>query len=158
MPETALPARRRRRTGVVLVAAFALLVFAGLSALLARGLSGAGAERSAVLAVLEAQARGDGAAVLARLPACRREPACARITAERARALRRPGRVQILAYAPTTRFALTRTTGTARVAWRAGDSLPVVQCVKARRDGPVTGAGVELLAISAPIAHDGSCS
>jgi hypothetical protein len=157
MPE-AMPRARRRRTAVLIAAAFVVLLFAGLSALLARGLSGAGTERSAVLAVLQAQARGDGAGTLAQLPACRREPACARVTAERARSLRRPGRVQILAYAPTTRFALTRTTGTARVAWRAGDSLPVVQCVKARREGPVTGAGVELLAISAPIAHDGSCS
>jgi hypothetical protein len=157
MPE-AIAGRRRRRTGVAIVVVLALVVFVGLSALLARGLSGAGAERSAVLAVLQAQARGDAPGMLARLPACRREPACARVTAERARALRRPGSVQILAYVPTTRFAITRTMGTARVAWRAGGSLPVVQCVKARRDGPVTGAGVELLAISAPIAHDGSCS
>jgi hypothetical protein len=150
--------RRRRRTGLLVVAAVVLLLFALLSALLARGLSGPGAERSAVLAVLQAQARGDAAAMLARLPACRREPACARVTAERARTLKRPGRVQILAFSPSTRFALSRTVGTARVAWHAGGALPVVQCVKARREGPVTGGGVELLAISAPIAHDGSCS
>jgi hypothetical protein len=147
-----------RRTRVALAVAFAVFVFLGLSALLARGLSGTGAERAAVVALLRAQARGDAAGMLARLPACRREPACARVTGERARSLRRPGQVEVLAYAPTTRLALTRTTGTARVAWRAGAALPVVQCVRARRDGPLTGGGVELLAISAPIARDGSCS
>ena len=40
---------------------------------------------------------------------------------------------------------MTRRSGTGRVAWRAGGSLPVVQCVKARREGPLTGGGVELL-------------
>jgi hypothetical protein len=148
--------RRRRRT-ILIVAAFAAFVFLGLSALLARGLSSAGTERAAVLELLEVQARGDAEAVLARLPACRREPACADVTAERTRALRRPGAVQILAYDPTTRLALTRRTGVARVAWRAGSALPVVQCVRARREGPLNGSSVELLAISAPIARDGAC-
>jgi hypothetical protein len=43
------------------------------------------------------------------------------------------------------------------VAWRAGTGLPVVQCVRVRRDGPLTGGGVELLALSDPIALDASC-
>ena len=35
------------------------------------------------------------------------------------------------------------------MAWRAGtNGLPVVQCVRVRRDGPLSGAGVELLSIS----------
>jgi hypothetical protein len=33
----------------------------------------------------------------------------------------------------------------------------VVQCVKARREGPLTGGGVELLALSDPIRLDASC-
>jgi hypothetical protein len=65
--------------------------------------------------------------------------------------------VQILNFQPSTRLSLTRRTGTARVAWRAGKSLPVVQCVRVRRDGPLTGATVELLALSDPIALDGGC-
>ena len=55
------------------------------------------------------------------------------------------------------RVTMTRRSGTGRVAWRAGASLPVVQCVKARREGPLTGGGVELLAISKPIGLDASC-
>ena len=63
--------------------------------------------------------------------------------------------MQILTYTPSARLALTRQTGTGRVAWRAGDGLPVVQCVRVRRDGPLTGGGVELLSVSAPIRGDG---
>jgi hypothetical protein len=32
-----------------------------------------------------------------------------------------------------------------------------VQCVRVRREGPLTGGGVELLAVSDPIALDGAC-
>jgi hypothetical protein len=137
---------------------FVVFLFLGLSALLARGLSGAGNERSLVLDVLEAQARGDAGAVLAALPACRAQPACARVTRERVAELRRPGRVEILTYTPSVRIALTRRTGTGRVAWRVGGSPPVVQCVRVRRDGPLTGGDVELLAISAPIGGEQSCA
>jgi hypothetical protein len=147
----------RQRPAVLIVVAFGVFVFLGLSFLLARGLTGAGAERSKVLDVLEAQARGDAGAVLAQLPACRVEPACAAVTRERVARLRAPGRVEILSYTPSARLALTRQAGTGRVAWRAGNGLPVVQCVQVRRDGPLTGGAVELLALSAPIARDGSC-
>jgi hypothetical protein len=147
----------RTRTRTRLAIGFAVCVFVGCSLLLARGLSGAGAERSAVLAVLRSQARGDAAGMLAHLPACRQEPACAAVTAEQARKLQRPGRVEILAYEPSVRVALVTTTGTGRVAWRTGRALPVVQCVRARREGPLGGGGVELLALSAPIRRDASC-
>jgi hypothetical protein len=146
-----------RRARKRLAIGFAAFVFVGCSLLLARALTGAGAERAAVLDVVRAQARGDAERVLALLPACRREPACGELTRSRAGELRRTGHVQILNYQPTVRLALVRTTGTARVAWRAGAGLPVVQCVRARREGPLSGGGVELLAISAPIERDASC-
>jgi hypothetical protein len=136
---------------------FAVFVFVGISALLARALTGAGNERAEVLDVLRAEARGDAAAVLARLPACRAEPGCAAVTRVTVRRVRRRGPVEILAYDPSARLVLTRRTGTARVAWRAGTSLPIVQCVRARREGPLTGSGVELLSISAPIPRQSGC-
>ena len=147
----------RTRTRVILPIVFAVFVFAGLSLLLARGLTGSGTERNEVLQLVRAQARGDAAAVLERLPACRREPACAQTTRDRTAELRRPGEVQILSYTPSARLALTRKLGTGRVAWRAGSGLPVVQCVRVRRDGPLTGGGVELLAVSKPIGLESSC-
>jgi hypothetical protein len=148
---------RRPRTAVLIVAAFGLFVFLGLTFLLTRGLSASGTERSKVLEVLEAQARGDAGAVLAQLPDCRAEPACVRVTEARVARLARPGEVEILNYEPSARLSLTRRTGTGRVAWRAGGSLPVVQCVRVRRDGPLTGGGVTLLALSNPIGLESGC-
>jgi hypothetical protein len=136
---------------------FVVFVFLGISALLARGLTGPGNERSRVLDLLRAQASGNADAVIAMLPACRAQPACVQVTRDRVAQLERPGAVQILTYTPSIRIALTRQVGTGRVAWRAGTSLPVVQCVRVRRDGPLTGGDVELLAISAPIGGEESC-
>jgi hypothetical protein len=137
--------------------AFAAFFFVGLSLLLARGLGGTGAERAAVVAVIRAEARGDAAAVLSRLPACASEPACAQLTSDRVGALRKPGYVQVLTYDPSVGLALQQTTGTGRVAWRVGTGLPIVQCVRVRRGGPLDGARVELLAISAPIGRTSAC-
>jgi hypothetical protein len=148
---------RRRRTAFLIAAGFGVFVFLGLSFLLARGLTGSSAERGAVLEVLEAQAGGDARAVLAKLPACRAEPACVRVTEARVAELQRPGEVEILNYEPSTRLSLTRRTGSGRVAWRAGAGLPVVQCVRVRREGPLTGGGVTLLAFSDPIGLEDSC-
>jgi hypothetical protein len=146
-----------RRARVLIPVVFGVFVFVGISLLLARGLTGAGTERAEVLDLMRAQARGDAAAVLARLPACRREPACAEATRARVTRLRRPGAVQVLTYTPSARLALTRKTGTGRVAWRAGTSRPVVQCVRVRREGPMTGGAVELLSLSDPIDGEASC-
>ena len=147
-----------RRPAVVTAILFGTVVFLTISLLLARGLSGAGVERSRTLDVLEAQARGDAAAVLARLAACRRVPACADTTRRRVRGLARPGEVEILSFQPSTRLTVTRQTGSARVAWRIGEGRPIVQCVRVRRDGALQGGRVELLAISAPIDPQGSCA
>ena len=146
-----------RRPAVVTAIAFGVVVFLTISLLLARGLSGAGVERARTLDVLKAQAQGDAAAVLARLPACRREPACVTVTRTRVRRLRRPGQVEILAFEPSARLTVTRAIGSARVAWRVGDALPIVQCVRVRREGPLQGGQVELLAISAPLPRQSSC-
>ena len=147
-----------RRTRVLILIGFAAFLFLGFSALLARALTGAGDERARVLELLEAQAAGDAAGVLAELPGCRAEPACAEVIRARVAELRRAGQVEILNYTPSVQVALTRRTGVGRVAWRAGASQPVVQCVRVRRDGPLTGADVELLSISAPIGNDEACA
>jgi hypothetical protein len=146
-----------RRVTLVTAIVFGAFVFLGISFLLARALTGPGAERAKVLDVLRAEARGDAAAVLKQLPACAAEPACASVTRDRVAKLRRPGKVEVLSYQPSVRVTMTRRLGTGRVAWRAGTSLPVVQCVKAQREGPLTGGGVTLLSISQPIRGEASC-
>ncbi len=125
--------------------------------MLARALAATGTERSRVLEVAEAQARGDVSAVLQATPACARQPACVAATTTFVQRLARPGKVEILQYNPSVQLPLTRVSGTGRVAWRAGTSAPIVQCVRVRRDGPLSGAQVELLAISAPIGNEASC-
>ena len=146
-----------RRAKVAIVIGFIVFVFLGLAVLLGRGLTGSISERAEVLDLVEAEAAGDADAALAKLPACRAEPACAGLVRERVEQLRRPGEVEILTYSPSVQVALTNRTGMGRVAWRAGRSLPIVQCVRVRRDGPLTGADVELLSISAPIGRDAGC-
>ncbi len=145
-----------RRTRLILIA-FGVFVFLGISFLLARALTGAGAERSLVVEVVRAQARGDAAAVLERLPECRRDAVCSRLVRERTPRLERPGRVQVLNSEPSVQLALTDQAGVARVAWRAAEALPVVQCVRVRRQGPHTGGGVELVSISGPVGLESSC-
>jgi hypothetical protein len=146
------------RTRILILAGFGLFVFLGISVMLARALSATGTERARVLELARAQARGDVRAVLARTPACARQPACAAATQAFVARLRRAGEVEILQYRPSVQLPMTRANGTGRVAWRAGASgLPVVQCVRVRRDGPLTGAGVELLSVSAPIGDEASC-
>jgi hypothetical protein len=146
-----------RRTRVYIAMGFAAFVFLGLSGLLARALTGSGTERSQVLELVEAQAGGDTAAVLDKLAACRAQPACATVMRDRVQELTRDGEVEILTYTPSVQVALTTRTGLGRVAWRAGSSAPVVQCVRVRREGPLTGADVELVAISEPIDGDQGC-
>jgi hypothetical protein len=134
-----------------------VFVFLGVSALLARALSATSAERAKVLEVAQAEASGDVDAVLRLTPECARDAACAAATRAFAGKLRRPGEVEVLLYEPSVQVAMTRTTGTGRLAWRAGTALPVVQCFRVRRDGPLTGGGVEILSVSAPFGRAASC-
>jgi hypothetical protein len=136
----------------------AILVFLVISGLLARAFSADGAERSAVTGLVQAEARGDLSGAIARVQHCSADPACpARMTASVAK-LERSGSVSILQLEPSTSFSLGSTLGTARVAFRIGDSLPIVQCVRVRRAGSVlSGLRIELLAVSAPKKGDATC-
>ena len=146
-----------RALRLILIAA-AVLVFVAISALLARAFSIDGAERAAITQLLQDQARGDAGAMVRLIVGCGHSPAClARATAD-ASALRRRGRVAILELNPSAGFSLGSTVGTARVAWRAGSSLPVVQCVRVRRAGNVvSGLNVQLLQISRRIRTGSTC-
>jgi hypothetical protein len=146
-----------RRSQLYILLGFGALFFIGISLMLARSLSATGTERAKVREIAEAQARGDAKAVLQRTPACAKEPACVAATDAFVGKLKRPGDVEILQYRPSVQLPLTDAVGTGRVAWRAGNGFPVVQCVRVRRDGPLSGATVELLSISAPIGRESSC-
>ena len=85
---------------VLILVGFGVFVFLGISLMLARALSATGTERSQVLEIAEAQARGDAKAVLDATPACAREPACVAATEAFVAKLKRPGDVEILQYRP----------------------------------------------------------
>jgi hypothetical protein len=145
------------RATALTLTGLAVVMFIIGSLLLARALTGAGDERAKVLEVLKAQAAGDVAGVLDRLPACKAQPACVRQTTEMVKRHARPGRVEILRYEPSVQVAVITTRGVGRVAWRVGQGLPVVQCVRARRAGPVSRDRVELIALTDARSAESSC-
>ena len=146
----------RRRILIVV----AVVVFLAVSLELARFLTAAGAEREDVFALLTAQARGDRAGMLARLPGCAADPRCAAEVAANARRLRRDGRPKILSLQSGTAYAIGRTTKPTRVAWaiveRNGPA--VVQCVLVQREWSLlSGASVTLRRLGAPIDPEAPC-
>jgi hypothetical protein len=146
-----------RRTQIYIVVGFCAFVFLAISFLLARALGATNNERAKVLEIAQAEARGDASAVLKATPACQDQPAGGAGVKEFVAKLKRPGDVQILQYRPAVQLPLTTVTGTGRLAWRAGDGPPVVQCVSVHREGPLSGATVDILSISAPIGNESAC-
>jgi hypothetical protein len=152
--------RVRNRLGplarVLLIAG--VLVFLLISALLARFLSVENAERDTEYALLQAQARGDASAMVARLAGCGENRACVSTQEANAGRLRRPGAVKILSIKSGTAYSLAGATGKTRLAWTVLGRLPVVQCVGVRRTGNfLTGVEVTLLSLSAPIPNEADC-
>jgi hypothetical protein len=134
-----------------------VVVFLLISGLLARWLALENVERNDVLAVLEAQARGDAGAMFSLLHGCDRY--CHANVILDARRLRRPGRIEILAYQSQTAYSFSTSVGDTRVAWKSSlERLPVVQCFKVRRQGnALSGLTVRVLAISAQIPDTADC-
>ena len=138
--------------------ALGVVLFVAISVGLARVFGANGAEQSAITSLVKAEAAGDQQAMLSRIQGCAQSPGCRSRVAENAINLRRPGAVTVIQLQPSTSFSLGGMLGTARVAWRAGSALPIVQCVRVRRAGDVFGGlKVQLLEISARIKSDSSC-
>jgi hypothetical protein len=147
-----------RRLRLFLLIAIGLVVFLAVSAVLARVLSVDSAERSAITGLLQSEARGDAAGMARQIYRCNASAACRQRATENAMKLRRAGSVKILELNASAGFSLGSTVGTARVAWRAGNALPVVQCVRVRRAGnAISGLRVELLEISRRIKSNRAC-
>jgi hypothetical protein len=148
-----------RRRKLLLLIAVGGLLFLGVSALLARVFSADNAEQTAITALIQAEARGDAPAMAARLRGCLPSRGCRARVDQLSSSLRRAGRVSILQLQPSAGFSLTGTAGSARVAWNTATStLPIVQCVRVRRDGDVlSGLTIQLLEISPRIRSDADC-
>jgi hypothetical protein len=153
---TTRPSFTRRTT--LLAVATAAIVFVAISILLARAFGAEGAERSAIVTLVQAEARGDAAGATGLIADCTQQPACRQRIAQDAAALKHPGSVSILQLEPSTSFALAGSTGTARIAWRADGSLPIVQCVRVQHTGNVfIGLHVKLLALTARLPSASTC-
>src|SRR6478736_5908819 len=149
-----------RRSRVLAIIAVCVVVFLAISALLARAFSADGAERSAITSLVQEEARGDVSAAVDRVQNCKGDPACQALITANAVALKRSGSgsVSVLQLEPSTGFSLGSTLGTARVAFRIGESRPIVQCVRVRRAGSVlSGLRVELLSVSEPKKGNATC-
>jgi hypothetical protein len=146
---------RARRIALIVIA---VIVFLAISGLLARAFSVPNAEQGAVTDLISAEARGDAAAMIAAIHGCAASPACrAGVERDIAR-LRRPGAVQVASFNPSAGFTLAGSTGVARIAWTAGGSLPVVQCVEVRRTGDLlSGQRIQLLVLSPQINGGANC-
>lgn len=146
-----------RRLHLLLIFA-GVIVFLAVGGLLARVFSLDGAERAAITALVQAEARGDAGAMAAQIQGCGQSPSCRARVAVDIHYLKRPGSVLILQLTTSAGFSLGSTVGTARVAWRTGSALPIVQCVRVRRAGnALSGQHVELLEVSVRIKTDGDC-
>ena len=146
---------RGRRIALIVIC---LVLFVVISGLLARAFSIDGAERSAITSLIQAEASGNPDAMVSKMNGCAARAACrARAVYDAAR-LRRPGKVLILDFNSSAGFSLGSTLGIARVAWRVGSALPIVQCVRVRHAGNIlSGLHVELLDISTRIKSDTDC-
>jgi hypothetical protein len=147
-----------RRRYILSIVALGVVLFGLISVGLARVFGANGSEQSAITSLVRAEAAGDQSAMVARIQGCSQSAACRTRVAENAAALKHAGRVSIIQLQPTTSFSLGGLTGTARVAWTADSSLPIVQCVLVRRSGNVlAGLSVKLLEISVRIKSDSDC-
>jgi hypothetical protein len=138
----------------------AVALFLAVSGLLARFLSSENAERDDAAALVQAEARGDTAGMLAQLSGCRANPSCVALVRENASnpRLRRAGTVKILSLKSSTAYSLTGAAGKTRLAWTVIGKLPVVQCVQVRRTGNFfKGITISLLSLSAPIPNEADC-
>jgi hypothetical protein len=135
-----------------------IVVFVAVSFFLARVFAANGAEQSAITDLVRAEAAGNQTAVMSRIYGCSRSASCRERVAQDVAVLRRPGKVSIVQLQPSTSFSIGGMVGTARVAWIAGSSLPIVQCVRVRRAGNLFGGlKVQLLELSVRIKSDTAC-
>jgi hypothetical protein len=139
----------------------AVVLFLAISGLLAGFLSTENVERDDDLALVQAEARGDVASILAQLSGCRASPSCMADVKQDASNphVLRAGAVKILQLESKTAYSLFGATGETRLAWTVIGKPPVVQCVDVRRTGNFfSGIDVRLIGLSPPIGNEGICS
>ena len=86
------------------------------------------------------------------------DPACVQRVRRTIARVQHPGAAKLLRFDGPGGLALTGRSGPARVAWKVGTALPVVQCVRLRTTGdPVGGYTVHITGVEEPTALDAPC-
>ena len=146
------------RAGRIGLLAAAVAAFVVLSLVIARVLTVGNAERDAVYRVVRAEAAGDQAAVLSRVRGCAGDAACTDRVRRTIARVQHPGTAKLLRFDGPGGIALAGRSGPARVAWKVGTALPVVQCVHLRTTGnPLGGYTVLITRVDEPTALDEPC-
>ncbi|MDX6661593.1 MAG: hypothetical protein QOJ55_2415 [Solirubrobacteraceae bacterium] len=129
-----------------------------LSLVIARVLTIGHAERDAVYRLVRAEAAGDQAAALSRVHGCAGDAGCVQHVRRTIARVQHSGRAKLLRFDGPGGIALTGRSGPARVAWKVGTALPVVQCVRLRTTGdPLGGYTVRITGVDEPTALDEPC-
>jgi hypothetical protein len=146
---------RAARIGVI---AAAVVAFVLVSVVLGRVIGAGNSERNAVIDVVKAQSHGDARGAIGQIDGCRSRPVCVARVESNVKHLFSRDRVRVLRIDGTTQFPVGAGGGVARIVWRAGNRLPIVQCVRLRRGGdPFSGFDVRVLALGAPIGRGSVC-
>jgi hypothetical protein len=146
---------RAGRIGILAAAAAAFVV---LSFVIARVLTVGNAERDAVYRLVRAEAAGDQAAVVGLVRGCAGDPTCFERVRRTIARVQHPGTAKLLRFDGPGGIALAGRSGPARVAWKVGTALPVVQCVRLRTTGnPLGGYTVRIIRVDEPTALDEPC-
>jgi len=146
---------RAGRIGLLAAAAAAFVV---LALAIGRVLTLGNAERDAVYRLVRAEAAGDQSVALSRVHGCAGDAACVQRVRRTIARVRHPGTPKLLRFDGPGGLALTGRSGPARVAWKVGTALPVVQCVRLRTTGdPVGGYTVRITGVEEPTALDEPC-
>lgn len=147
-----------RRRYVIASIVLGVVAFVVISVLVARAVGVGDAQTAAITDLVRAEAGGDTSHVISLIQGCQRDAGCRARSAALTAALHGTGSVSILELNPQANVAVTGSTGTARVAWTVGSSLPRVQCIRVRNAGSVlSGFTIELLRVSARQPSDASC-
>ena len=146
------------RPGRIALLAAAVAAFVVLSLVIVRVLTISNAERDAVYRLVRAEAAGDQAAALSRVHGCAGDAACVQRVRRTIARVQHSGTARLLRFDGPCGIALTGRSGPARVAWKVGTALPVVQCLRLRTTGdPVGGYTVRITGVQEPTALDEPC-
>jgi hypothetical protein len=146
------------RAGRIALGLAVLAAFVVVSLLGARMLTVGNAERAAAYRIVRAEAAGDQAAVLGGVRGCSTDTACVERVRRTIARVQHPGAAKLLRFDGPGGIAVTGRSGPARVAWKVGTALPVVQCLRLRTTGnPLGGYTVRVTGLDEPTALDEPC-